>query len=322
MIEMKKTLTLALLAFVCLEAYAQSGYTAPEGYALKETMQFTHELAGKSWQDIDAFMRVRRFEYTEHPNIARNPQEHVDGVHGSVVWDEQLGKYVFEVYSHCNENVIDGDRGSRKDRMRNEMKSQTGNGRYHMNGNWDEWQLIRWKLRIPKGYRPTSSFCHIFQYKAQEGNNGAPLITITLRGDNDGTNRRVQLIHTGDVRESSVGVFEDNHPLEEFEDEWVQVEMEAHFTRDGEVNCRITRLSDGKVLMDAHRTGLDMWRRGATNIRNKFGIYRSWGSRLDVENDPSARPTNGLKDESIRLADFEIYEKNTNPDPVGDAVGR
>jgi len=314
---MKKTLVTALSVAVFASLAANAGtYTPPEGYTLQETMQFPEELAGKHWREIDSYMRTKKFEYTEHPNISSNEKEDIHGVHGDVVWDEQLQKYVFEIYSHCNENVIDGDRGSRKDRMRCEMKSQTGKDRFHMNGNWDEWQLIRWKFRIPKGYRPTSSFCHIFQYKAQEGNNGAPLITITLRGDNDGTNRRVQLIHTGDTRATSVGVFDDNHPLEDFEDEWVQVEMEAHFVRDGEVNCKITRISDGKVLVDCHRTGLDMFRKGATNIRNKFGIYRSWGGRLNVDEDPTLRPTNGLKDESIRLTDFEIYEKNTNPDPA------
>lgn len=48
-----------------------------------------------------------------------------------------------------------------------------------MNGNWDEWQRLEWKFRIPKDFRPSTSFCHIHQLKAQEGNNGSPLITIT-----------------------------------------------------------------------------------------------------------------------------------------------
>lgn len=74
--------------------------------------------------------------------------------------------------------VLDGDRGKREDRQRNEMKSRTGDGRHDMNGNWEEEQKLEWEFKIPKGFRPTKSFTHIHQLKAQEGNNGSPVITI------------------------------------------------------------------------------------------------------------------------------------------------
>ena len=74
----------------------------------------------------------------------------------------------------------------------------------------------------------------------------------------------------------------------------------------------MARFSDSKVLVDKAFTNIDLWRKGAISIRNKFGIYRSFGKTLTDEND---RPTNGIKDEHILLADFKVYEKNTNPDP-------
>ena len=192
------------------------------------------------------------------------------------------------------------------------MKSQTNRNWHHLNGNWNEWQRLEWKFRIPKGFQPTTKFCHLHQLKAQEGNNGAPLITISTRCDENGDNKRVQVIHTGDTRTSGKGVLIDDLPLSDFEDEWIQVETEMHYTHHGTFRIKLTRISDGKVLADQSFSDVDLWRKGATNIRNKFGIYRSLGRKMQSASD---RPDNGLKDESLQLADFKVYEAQTNPNP-------
>ena len=74
----------------------------------------------------------------------------------------------------------------------------------------------------------------------------------------------------------------------------------------------MTRISDSKVLVDKAFSNIDLWRKGAISIRNKFGIYRSFGRKMESTDD---RPTNGIKDETLQLADFKVYEKNTNPKP-------
>lgn len=198
------------------------------------------------------------------------------------------------------------------DRQRNEMKTQTTPSWYKLNGNWDEWQQLKWKFKIPKDFRPSGSFTHLHQLKAQEGNNGSPVITITARSNGNGSNRRIQIIHNGDTEETTKGTIIDNLPLEDFEDEWIQVETEMHYTHNGSFSITLSRLSDGKRLVQRSFDDIDLWRKGAISIRNKFGIYRSFGKTLTDEND---RPTNGIKDEHILLADFKVYEKNTNPDP-------
>ena len=70
----------------------------------------------------------------------------------------------------------------------------------------------------------------------------------------------------------------------------------------------MTRISDGKILVNKSFSDIDMWRKGAISIRNKYGIYRSFGRNMDGVDD---RP----KDETLQLADFKVYEKNTNPNP-------
>ena len=272
-------------------------------YTLQGNMQADESLVGKDYNAIHQYMRRLGWDYSEHPNSSL--KDHHTGVHAEVVYDDVLKQYVFKFTNHAGE-FLDGDRGSLKDRQRNEMKSQTSPAWQKLNGNWDEWQQLKWKFKIPKGFRPSTSFCHIHQLKALEGNNGAPLITITPRCDADGTNRRMQVIHTGDTRASTKGVLIDNIPLKEFEDEWVQVETEMHYTDHGSFRIKITRISDGKILMNQCFDDIDLWRSGATNIRNKFGIYRSLGGRMENLDD---RPKNGIKDEHLYLGDFQVYER-------------
>lgn len=289
-----------------------------EEYILQASMQADASLVGQDWSAINNYMKQYNWDYTENSNNAsKEPNEagfvdHIDGIHCEVVEDKTLNQYVFKFNNHANADVADGDRGKYEDRQRNEMKSRTGDGRYHMNGNWDEWQRLEWKFKIPKDFRPSGSFTHIHQLKAQEGNNGSPLITITPRANSNGSNRRVQVIHTGDTNETTLKTIIDNLPLEDFEDEWIQVTTVMHYTHNGYFYIKMERISDGKVLAEEEFTDIDLWRKGARDIRNKFGIYRSFGRDMTG---PDDRPDNGIKDESLYLADFKIYETNTNSSP-------
>ena len=282
-----------------------------KGYALVASMQGAVGMVGQDYSSINTYMKTYGFDYSEHPNSSQN--DHPDGVHCQNVYDETLQQYVFKFISHIDGH-LDGDRGTPNDRQRNEMKSRASSSQYfQMNGNWDEWQVLEWKFKLPKGFQPSNSFTHIHQLKAYEGsNNGSALITLTPRSNSNGSNKRMQVIHTGNTDETKKGYIVDNVALEEFEDEWVQVQQETHFTYNGYYSIKITRIRDQKVLIDCTVENIDMWRSGAINIRNKFGIYRSFGGKVDGEN---WRPTNGIKDEDILLGDFKVYEKNTNPNP-------
>lgn len=280
------------------------------GYTLQGSMKGSADLVGKGYADVHTYMRKFGWDYSEHPNSSTKDHNEVD--HIETVFDATINQYIFRFISHAS-SALDGDRGSMNDRMRNEMKTQTSAAWYKLNGNWGESQILQWKFKIPKGYRPSTSFCHIHQLKAQEGDNGAPVITISLRGNNDGTNRRVQVIHSLGSDKSagtkSLGTFVDNVKIEEFEDEWVQVSEEVKYDHHGKYRLVITRIRDGKVLIDNTQNDIDTWRKGAINIRNKFGIYRSYGGS-------GGQITNNIKDETIDLADFVIYEKDTNPSPA------
>jgi hypothetical protein len=288
-----------------------------KGYTRTTTMEADPSLVGKIYSQINTYMRTFGFDYTENPNCTGGLGSHIDGVHAAADFDNTFNQYVFRFDIHIDP-VIDGDRcsSSTDDRQRNEMKSITNNTTWaKVQGNWDEWQILEWKFKLPAGFQPTGNFCHIHQLKAQDGpNNGAPVITITPRANGTtGESKRIQVIHSVDGASTGKGTIVDNVPLSLFEDQWVQVREVVHYTHDGFYGLTITRISDGQVLIDFRDDHIDMWRIGSSYIRNKWGIYRSLaGGHLD--NTPVGQSPL-LKNESLWLRDFRIYEKNTNPTP-------
>lgn len=290
--------------------------TQIKGYALMTTMNPEIIQAGLSYDALNTFVKNYGFDYTEHPHCTGGYGGHSDGVHFLVEKDAFLDKHVFRFDIHITP-VIDGDRcnSSTTDRQRNELKSATNNSSWaKVQGNWNEWQRIEWKFKIPAGFQPTGSFCHIHQLKAQDGpNNGSPVITITPRANSDGSNKRMQIIHSVDGANTGKGRVVDNIPLFEFEDEWVQVQEDMHYTHNGFYSIKITRIRDNKVLLRYTDDNIDMWRKGATYIRSKYGIYRSLAGG-DLSKDPVGQSPL-LKNESIWMCDFKIWEKNTNPNP-------
>lgn len=274
------------------------------GFALTASLQGDKTLVGRTHVEINEYMNEFGWAYTEHPNMSE--KDHPNEEHCRILFDKELKQYIFRFINHANDEILDGDRGSKNDRQRNEMKSLTGPYRKHLNGNYEEVQVLKWKFRLPKGFRATKNFCHIHQLKAQEGNNGAPLITVSVRADKDGGNSRIQVIHTGDRRDSSRGIIIDNLSLVDFENEWIEVTTEMYYAHNGTFKIRMVRIGDGKVIVDKCFDNIDLWRSGAKDIRSKFGIYRSYGRRMKNNTD---RPDNGIKDEILDFADFRIYEK-------------
>jgi hypothetical protein len=289
-----------------------------KGYTRTTAMDADASLNGKLYTDINTYMRQLGFDYTENPNCTGGYGGDINGIHGSVGPnpDSLLNKYVFRFDIHI-EPVIDGDRcsSSTVDRQRNEMKSITNNSTWaKVQGNYDEWQILEWKFKLPAGFQPTQNFTHIHQLKGQDGPNiGSPVITITPRANGDGSHRRIQIIHSVDGADTGKGTIVDNIPLSDFEDQWVQVREEVHYVHDGYYGIKITRISDGKVLINFKDEHIDMWRIGTSYIRSKFGIYRSLSGGKLNQNPVNQSPL--LKNESLWLSDFRVYEKNSNPNP-------
>jgi hypothetical protein len=227
------------------------------------------------------------------------------GRHITEAFDAELNRNVFIFHIHV---TPDNDRcGPNTDRQRNEIKT-FGSSPDNVKGTLNETVTYRWKFKIDAGFVPTSSFCHIHQIKAGDGDAGAPIITLTPRA---GSPQKLQVIHSTGSGGTGGEVASAN--LADFKGVWVDVTEKVKYSTSGSYQVLIKRVSDGAVLLSYTNNNINMWRDGTTFCRPKWGIYRKLVS--------------GLRDEQVRFADFCIAEgavpcpDDTDPGTPPGAIG-
>lgn len=208
------------------------------------------------------------------------------GRHIAEVYDNTLHKNVFAFYIHV---TPDNDRCTNFDRQRNEIKTY-GPSPDSLKGFLNDTVTYRWKFRLDTGFKASPSFTHIHQIKAGDGDDGAPLITLTPRY---GTPQKLQVIHTGSSSSTSLGTVK-SVDLTPFYGTWVEVEEKVIYKTQGSYAVTIKKISDGTVLLSYSNSNIDLWRNGTTFMRPKWGIYRSLNNAAY------------LRDEEVRFADFCI----------------
>jgi len=239
---------------------------------------------GNTYELIDSVLGGHAEEVPDcsHPDFGR---------HISEVYDSTLHRYVFVFTIHA---TPDNDRCVNFDRQRNEIKTY-GPSPDSLKGFLNDTVTHMWKFKLDSGFQPSPNFCHIHQIKAGDGDDGAPLITLTPRFGNP---NKMQIIHTGSGSATSLGTVL-QVSLAPFMGTWVKVEEHIIYKTAGVFSITIKRMRDDSVLLSYSNTNIDMWRNGTTFIRPKWGIYRSLNS-------PSY-----LRDENVRFNDFYIL-KGTN----------
>jgi hypothetical protein len=214
------------------------------------------------------------------------------GRHIAEVYDSTLRCYVFAFYIHV---TPDNDRCVAFDRQRNEIKTY-GPSPDSLKGFLGDTVTHAWIFKLDSGFQASPNFTHIHQIKAGDGDDGAPIITLTPRKGNPD---KMQVIHTGSSSTTSLGTVL-QVPLAPFKGAWVRAEEHIIYQTAGSYSLTIHRLSDDSVLLSYSNTNIDMWRNGTTFVRPKWGIYRS----LDT---PSA-----LRDETVLFNDFYIARGKTD----------
>ena len=219
------------------------------------------------------------------------------GPHVTQTFDTDLGKNVFIFHSHI---VDDNDRCINLDRVRMEIKG--GNSTAEQTQGQTAW--YRWKFKLDANFIGGSSFCHIFQIKAVDGDAGAPLITITPRA------AILEVIHDGGDEAGSVDLGRlTSVDLAPFKGVWVEAFVKFTSSDNGSFQITLTRVSDGAVLLSYSKTsGIDLWRTGASRNHPKWGVYRSKNS-------------SGLRDEQVRFADFCVSESSESQCPSSAGSG-
>ncbi len=102
------------------------------------------------------------------------------GPHITQVADATLKRNVFAFASHIGE---DSDRCEVYDRVRIEVKGgPLGSSVPDLEHNYGDTSHYRWQFRLDEGFVGSNSFTHLFQNKAQGGqNSNQPIVTLTAR---------------------------------------------------------------------------------------------------------------------------------------------
>lgn len=211
------------------------------------------------------------------------------GHHIREEFNKQLNEYVFAFYIHVHP---DNDRCINFDRQRCEIKTY-GPSPDRLKGFLGDQMIFRWKFRLDSFFQPSKDFTHIHQIKAGDGNDGAPIITITPRYGNPD---HLQIIHTGDTKATSLGVLK-QVDLSPFKGAWIQAVEKITLGSHGSYQLTLSKVSDGSVLLSYANNDIDLWRTGTAFIRPKWGIYRS------------LKDSTRLRDEKVLFADFLIEKK-------------
>jgi len=165
-------------------------------------------------------------------------------------------------------NWWDGDRSTTNtDRQRAEVK---GLGTHQANSQTFEYTST-WKTN--SSFKQNGHFCHIFQLKALDGDNGAPLITQSL--DNGGTSGGVQYC-SGTQSGFTVARSFSYTPGSS---KTVKIRVKTSTSTSGEVRASI----NGDSL--SGRTGISVYRPSATSYRPKWGLYRGVGTNDGIGDD-------------------------------------
>ena len=229
----------------------------------------------------------------------QNPVRHI-----KQVYDNDLKTYVFAFQIHA---LIDDDRGIKSvtDRQRVEVKTYDKSPA-SMTAKEGETLLMRWKMRLPLGFKVTNKFCHLHQLKGTDNRKGTadvkhPLITLTACEKKNGS-KQFELRYFNRKNRKMTVVKSAN--LEEFLGKWVEITEKVTFgvnkpqNHNGSYSIKITRLRDNKELFSYSSDELDLWQTDSPVLRPKWGIYRSLGENRSLEN--------MLRDEEIRFNEFSI----------------
>ena len=204
------------------------------------------------------------------------------GRHITEVWDEDLKENVFEFYSHV---TPDNDRCEKLDRQRVEIKTYEPSPD-NLKGTIGETVTYKWKLKLPKGFQPSTNFTHLHQIKAVGGSQDLPIFTLTARKS------KINQLIVKYNNETTVA----SANLSEFEGVWVEITEKIKIGANGTYSITIKKVKNGDELLSFSSNDLMTIRPDNDFIRPKWGIYRSLKKAAD------------LRDEAVRFNEFSIKE--------------
>ena len=165
--------------------------------------------------------------------------------------------------------------------------------------------------RVDAAFHGTTRFCHIFQLKATEGDDGAPLITMSLEHDPN----RVSVRYWSGKERSSQAAREFKCVPGEWES--VRIRVKTSFSADGEVLVSV----NGDPFVGVEHVAI--YRPEASDYRPKWGLYRGVTAGMSLSDDyvehraVSARNLAGAAIENASLeSEARVRAEKSAPDAI------
>jgi hypothetical protein len=201
--------------------------------------------------------------------------------------DAEVGNH-FVFYAHYPQ---DNDGAPGDDRSRIEIKVN-GGAAASLKGMPGDTMTYTWRFKMNADMKFSNRFTHMHQIKSYNGNDGAPVITIT--GSGSGASENLRVDHWGDGTATTTLA---RVPLAGLKGIWLEVRETIVISDNGSIKMTIKK-PDGTTVIDIDKAGLDFWRQG-DYIRGKWGIYRGKSDQLKVG------------EETVRFANFGITKGST-----------
>ncbi|HEY7087900.1 MAG TPA: autotransporter-associated beta strand repeat-containing protein, partial [Tepidisphaeraceae bacterium] len=158
----------------------------------------------------------------------------------------------------------DGDRTTTNtDRQRAEVKGITGLGHQKVGDTFE----YSFDFRTDPTFMGTAHFCHVFQLKATDGNDGPPLVTVSLYRNGSAIQGRV--ISSSDAGGGTVRTF--NYTA----GEWCHVVCHITTSAAGSATGAILTSINGDAFSGV--SNQQIYLTGSTDYRPKWGLYRGIG---------------------------------------------
>ncbi|MEO9569843.1 MAG: heparin lyase I family protein [Polaribacter sp.] len=236
----------------------------------------------------DTYSLINTVLANPNRNVVEVPDcnHEIFGDHITQEYDNDLKKNVFLFHIHV---TPDNDRCKKFDRQRNEIKTYKDSPE-NLKATIGETVAYKWKFKLPKNFKPSSSFTHIHQIKAVGGPYASiPMISLTLRKGNPD---KLELRYTPTKSQKTL----DKVNLDLLKGNWIEVTEVIKFDNSGSYSIEIKNVENEKILFSYKNSPLDTWQDGADFARPKWGIYRSLKNKQD------------LQDEILKYANFSIEE--------------
>ncbi len=250
-----------------------------------------------------------------------------DQKHIAQEFDSQLGKHVFNFYSHLTADTercryFEGQQpgeGKYQDRQRVEIKTydESIDEQISVKG---ETHYYAWKMKLPEGFQASNKFTHLHQIKPAGGEHkGMPTFTLTATSKVDPADVDGDQGDAGDAGLSELKlryaglsnsqVTAATIDLDDLKGRWIQIVEKVFFGESdkGRYEILIYDPADGGIdnpLLTFESYSLQTWKigditsddEGKLFARPKWGIYRS-----TVE-------ATKLRDETVGFTDFVLLE--------------